>query len=59
MSYGPPSPEPNEAKPFADNRSQDDTAVTKASNNFIFVLSFKFIHLYYMKLHYLFPEVNI
>ncbi len=46
MSYGPPSPEPIQAKPFADNRSQDETAVTKASNNFIFVFSFKFIHLY-------------
>ena len=40
MSYGPPSPDPAQAKPFADKRSQDETAVTKASNNFIFVLNF-------------------
>lgn len=46
LSYGPPSPDPAQAKPFADNRSQDETAVTKASNNLIFVLYFRLIHLY-------------
>lgn len=40
MNYGPPSPEPNIAEPFADNRSQDETRVAKANNNFIFVFSF-------------------
>jgi len=46
MSYGPPSPPPTQAKPFAENKSQDETTVTKASNNFIFVLNFRLIHLY-------------
>lgn len=46
MSYGPPSPPLIHAKPFADKKSKDEMAVTKASNNFIFVLIFKLIHLY-------------
>ena len=51
MSYGPPSPPLNVlAKPLAENRSQDETAVTKANNNFIFVLNFKLLHLKQMKL---------
>lgn len=42
--YGPPSAPPN-AKPFADNRSQDETTVIKAKINLI-LYNFRLNHHY-------------
>jgi hypothetical protein len=46
MSYGPPSAPPMLAKPFAESRSQDETTVKNASNNFIFVFNLMLNHHY-------------